>query len=123
MARIMRWILPPAAVLLAPAAAGLMPAWAGTASSWQITEVLGGPSTMLQGMATSGPDNAVTAGTTVSSLVVQHWDGSAWQARTPPAGFVSLTSGSVNVSATGTSAAGNTWVFAQKGRTPSPSMR
>jgi hypothetical protein len=52
----------------------------------------------------------------VSSLVAQHWDGSAWQAITPPPGFVNLTSGSVNVSAAGTSSAGNTWLFAEKGQ-------
>ncbi len=114
MARIMRWALPPIAALFA-LAAGLMPASAVTGSSWQISEVLSDPAAFLQGMATSGPDNAVAAGTTVSSLVVQQWDGSTWQARTPPPGFVNLTSG-VNLSAVGTSSAGNTWVFAEKGQ-------
>jgi hypothetical protein len=109
----MRWALPPASVLLA-LAAGLVPAGAGTVSGWQVAEVLSGPSTGLQGLATSGPDNAVAAGTTVSSLVVQQWDGGTWQALTPPPGFVNLTSGSVNVSAAGTSSAGNTWLFAEK---------
>jgi len=112
-ARVMRWALPPVAAGLA-LAAGLTPAGAAAGASWQISEVLSDPSAFLQGIAASGPGNAVAAGTTVSSLVVQQWTGSAWQALTPPAGFVNLTSGSVNVSAAGTSAAGNTWIFAQK---------
>ena len=112
-ARIMRWAMLPVAASLV-LAAGLVPAGAGTVSGWRISEVLSDPSASLQSMATSGPGNAVTAGTTVSSLVVQQWDGSAWQAVAPPAGFVNLTSASVNVSAAGTSAAGNTWLFAEK---------
>lgn len=112
-ARIVRWAAVPVAASLV-LAAGLVPAGAETVSGWQISEVLNGPSTLLQGMATSGPGNAMAAGTSVSSLVVQQWNGSAWQAITPPSGFVNLTSTSVNVDAAGTSAAGNTWVFAQK---------
>src|SRR5215467_13765539 len=111
-ARIVRWATVPAASLVL--AAGLVPAGAGTVSGWRISEVLSDPSASLQSMATSGPGNAVTAGTTVSSLVVQQWDGSAWQAVAPPAGFVNLTSASVNVSAAGTSAADNTWLFVEK---------
>ena len=111
-ARIVRWAVVPVAASLV-LAAGLVPAGAGTASGWQISEVLSGPTTLLQSMATSGPGNAVAAGTDGSSLVVQQWNGSAWQAVTPPSGFMN-TSGSPNVTATGTSAAGNTWVFADK---------
>ena len=102
-ARIVRWAAVPVAASLV-LAAGLAPAGAGTASGWQISEVLSGPNTLVQGIATSGPGNAVAAGTTVSSLVVQQWNCSAWQAITPPNGFVNLTSASVNVAAAGTSA-------------------
>jgi hypothetical protein len=116
-ARVVRWAVPPAVVVLA-LAAGLAPAGAGTATGWRITQVLSGSSTDLHNMAASGPDNAVTAGTTTSSLVVQDWDGSTWQPITPPAGFVNVAPGeSVNVEAAGTSAAGNTWLFAEKGQT------
>ncbi len=114
-ARLMRWALPPVATSLA-LAAGLTPAAAGTGPGWHITEVLSGPSTGLQSLATSAPGNAVAAGTTVSSLVVEDWNGSTWQAITPPAGFVNLTSGAVNVAAAGTSSPGNTWLFAEKGQ-------
>src|SRR6516225_7256993 len=114
-ARIVRWAAVPIVASLV-LAAGLVPASAGTGSGWQVSEVLSGPNTYLQDMATSGPGNAVVAGTTASSLVIQQWNGSAWQAITPPAGFVNLTSASVNVAAAGTSAAGNTWLFAEKSR-------
>jgi hypothetical protein len=115
-ARIVRWAAVPVAASLV-LAGGLVPAGAGTVSGWRISAVLSGPSTLLQSVATSGPGNAVSAGTTASSLVVQQWNGSAWQAITPPAGFVNLTSASVNVSAAGTSAPGNTWLFAEKSQT------
>src|SRR5215469_426454 len=118
-ARIMRWVLVPVTASLV-LAAGLVPAGAGTVSGWRISEVLSGPSTLLQSMGTSGPGNAVAAGTTVSSLVVQQWNGSSWQAITPPSGFVNLTTASVNVEAAGTSGAGNTWVFAEKGQNSNP---
>jgi hypothetical protein len=111
---IVRWAAVPVAASLV-LVAGLVPAAAGTGSGWQISEVLSGPTTLLQSMATSGPGNAVAAGTNGSSLVVQQWNGSAWQAITPPSSFMN-TSGSPNVSAAGTSAAGNTWVFADKGQ-------
>src|SRR5215471_9651616 len=118
-ARIMRWaMLPVAALLVLPA--GLVPAGAGTVSGWRISEVLSDPSASFQSMATSGPGNAVTAGTTVSSLVVQQWDGSAWQAVAPPAGFVNLTSASVNVSAAGTSAAAIRGCSRRRARTQPP---
>src|SRR5215469_9629424 len=117
-ARIVRWAAVPVVASLV-LAAGLVPAGAGTASGWQISEVLSGPTTFLQSMATSGPGNAVAAGTDGSSLVVQQWNGSAWQAITPPSSFVN-SSGSPNVSAAGTSAAGNTWVFALKGQNSNP---
>ena len=81
-ARIVRWAAVPVAASLV-LAVGLASAGAGTGPGWQISEVLSGPSTLLQGMATSGPGNAVAAGTSVSSLVVQQWNGSAWQAITP----------------------------------------
>jgi hypothetical protein len=114
-ARIVRWAAVPVAASLV-LAAGLAPAGAGTGSGWQISEVLSGPSTLLQGMATSGPGNAVAAGTTGLSLVVQQWAGTGWQAVTPPTGFVNLPSGSLNVLAAGTSAPDSTWLFAEKGQ-------
>lgn len=114
-ARLMRWAVPPAVAALA-LAAGIGPAAAKTGPGWQIIKVLSGQSADLQSLATSGPGNAVAAGTTVSSLVVEHWTGSAWRAIRPPAGFVNLPGGSVNVAAAGTSWAGNTWVFAEKGQ-------
>ena len=60
-ARVVRWAVPPAAIVLA-LATGLAPAGAGTATGWRITQVLSGSSTDLREMATSGPDNAVKIG-------------------------------------------------------------
>jgi hypothetical protein len=105
--------LPPAAALLT-LTAGLAPAHAASAPSWRISEVITG-TTDLQALATSGPSNAIAAGTTTSSLVVQQWNGSAWRPITPPPAFVNLPSGGVNVEAAGTSSPGNTWLFPEAG--------
>jgi hypothetical protein len=112
--RLVHRMMCPVAVLAA-GLAGMSPAGAVTAPSWQISEVVPRPFTILQGLATSGPDNAVVVGTTTQKLVVQQWNGTAWQAIAPPRQFGHVSNASVNAGPVGTSAPDNTWLFITAG--------
>lgn len=108
-----------AAVLMAsPLAAGLSPAAAASTPDWRVVTTISAPLThvVMQAVAASATTNAWAAGITASLfghyVVVEHWDGAAWNPVALPASLPLPDSANV-VSALGTSSGKNTWLFVQ----------
>jgi hypothetical protein len=110
------------ALVAAPTAAAASPAAAPPAAStpgWRIVRVL--PNATVGGLSAVGPRDAWLAGDACASsqcdrgtVIVRHWDGTAWRAVTPPKAYIdsALDQGAGPVIAT---SASNAWVFAGRG--------
>ena len=95
------------------------------APGWRITQVL--PNVTIGGLWAGGPRDAWLAGdecadlatcgvsdTSNGTLVIRHWDGTSWQAVTPPKAYINtpLDQGAGPVAAT---SASNAWIAAYRG--------
>jgi hypothetical protein len=103
------------AVAAVPLTAATSAAAAGP-PGWRISATVSTPSEPIvdmTGIDASGPGDAWAVGTTVQSLVVEHWSAAKWRRVAAPAGTSIAGSGGVNDNVIGTSSATNTWLFPQ----------
>jgi hypothetical protein len=86
---------------------------AAGAPGWRITKIFGASAgyPALQGLTSTGRDNSWIVGTTTQSLVIEHWDGSAWRPLAGPADLTNLTQASVNDGVVGAPSATDLWTF------------
>ena len=92
---------------------GLTAAHAAATPGWRIVKVYGAPAgyPILQGVTASGRGDAWVSGTTVQSLVIDHWNGAAWKQLAVPGTFTIGGSGGVNDGVIGAASAGDVWTF------------
>jgi hypothetical protein len=106
------------------AVAATVPAQGATTPPWRITHTFP-RSSEITAVAATGADNAWAAGyqctssgeCTNSSLLVEHWNGKAWQAMKPPGGLGGAAPGQF-ASAMAASSPSNVWVLADSSEGP-----
>jgi hypothetical protein len=103
--------------LLAAACLAAMPSPARAASTpgWRIVKVLSNAAGIpaMEAMAASGPHDAWASGVTSLSLVIEHWNGSAWQSAAVPGRYVTNGTEGENDQVIGSSSSRDMWTFPQ----------